>query len=136
MTSSYSQQDLLDALHTAITTAATEIPSVYSTVIPKDAPFPYAVVTMVSDSVTPYMGDVDDDIRCLVQVDLYAHVEFGARALRAAAEKVHRALHKQQLTVSNAGNVSVFCSKRFVVRPETNSVLRAMAEFMVIGSEA
>lgn len=130
----FEQQDLLDALHSALSMALSGV-NIFNAVGPKDCKDPYAVVTVISDVPTVYFGTDNDDFRIYVQLDIYATREYGTKELRALGELAKSALHKQILSVTNAGNVSAFCTKRGLVRPENDNYNRCLAEYMILGAE-
>lgn len=130
----FSPQDLITAL---VSTTQAAVPSitVWSDVPHKDVKMPFALVSLVSDVPAVYFGTNNDDFKIYAQIDVYALREYGMTALRQLAESIKAVLHKQNITVTNAANVSVFCTRRGPARPETDNVNRVIMEFMLMGSE-
>ena len=131
------QQNFIDAVVDALKGVGMPV---YSTIAPPNEAPPYILVTIVGDIPAVYFPN-SDDFSILLQVDLYdlrhgsEEADGGIRALREVGEKVKACLHRQFLTVENAGYVNGRCTRRGDVRVETGSMNRIIYEFIFMGSE-
>lgn len=129
----------MEALQIKVSAAAPTLKNVYINPTEPNPETPYAVITDVSNIPAHYFGVDNDDFYMRIQIDVYDSRVGGGPAsidnLWDIGEKIYRALNKQYLTVTDAGNVNLLSLTRGSPRAENDSLSRVTYQFQLLGSE-
>lgn len=115
-----SQQSIVDALYTALTTVQTAGSfyallggRIYDTFAPSSPTLPFAVFNIITDEVQHYFSH--DDILCDVQLDVYGRMDTsagGPKVARNIGDLGYALLDRAAITITGYSGCSILCQSR------------------------
>lgn len=115
-----SQQPIINAIYTLLRSVQTAGSfyafvggRIYDTFAPPNPTLPFALVSIITDTVQPYF--TDDGILVDFQVDVYVPMDTsigGPKATRTIGDAGYALLHRSAITVTGYAGCSILCQSR------------------------
>ncbi|MCK4260434.1 MAG: hypothetical protein KAX49_15770 [Halanaerobiales bacterium] len=124
------QQNIIDAVYTAINTSIGSSVSVFENEAPQDSDLPVCTFSIFGDVPVYHMND--ESLDCEVQVKIYGWKKNGSKEVRAFSSTLINDLDRTKIDITGYDNETIFFKDRGIIT-KTDDIIEIRLQFNLKG---